>query len=278
MSRPWMPLYVSDYLGDTRRLKTIEHGAYMLLIMEYWQHGALPSDDDELAEIAGLDIDEWLDMRPKIARLFQDGWKHKRIDAELAKAADISERRKASAERRWSKGNANADANAQQEHCKSNARGDANDMHRARVPQPQPHTSSLRSEETRAERAAIANEAVQAFERFWDVWPHKTGKPAAIKAFFKVWREADAIIAGVNRYIRDKPADRPWLNPTTFLNQRRWEDQPAPVANARDGPDRDRGGFTAMLIQSIEDTNGRENAGDSANFSPLSISCEPAAS
>lgn len=124
MSRPWMPLYISDYLGDTRRLKTLEHGAYLLLIMEYWQRGGLPNDDAELADIAGLDLDAWMAMRPRIVRLFQDGWRHKRVDAELAKAEAISERRSSSAKRRWSNAYANAEqedstcnANAEQEQC-----------------------------------------------------------------------------------------------------------------------------------------------------------------
>ncbi|UOF79286.1 putative replisome organizer protein C-terminus [Caudoviricetes sp.] len=134
-------------------------------------------------------------------------------------------------------------------------------------------SSSLRSEETRAERAAIANEAGQAFERFWDVWPNKAGKPVAAKAFFKVWREADAIIAGVNRYIRDKPADRPWLNPSTFLRQRRWEDQPAPVANARAGPGGEKSGVAKLLAEAygIDQRDGTQAQGDPSDFRALSV-------
>lgn len=273
MSRPWMPLYVADYLADTRRLTMAEHGAYMLLIMEYWRNGGLPDDEKKLARIVGANAEEWAAVRENVSELFQDGWRHKRIDKELADA-EASYARRAAAGRKGG----NAKAINQPEHSNATAMPeDCSSSYLAMLKQSQPqsHTSSLRSEETRAERAAIANEAAQAFERFWIVWPNKTGKPAAVKAFFKVWREADAIIPGVNRYIRDKPADRPWLNPATFLNQRRWEDQPAPVANARDGPVRDRGGFATMLIQSIEATNGRENAGDIENFSPLSLTHEP---
>jgi len=71
------------------------------------------------------------------------------------------------------------------------------------------------------------------FEDFWNLWPNKVGKPAALKAFVGARKRAglDAIVEGVFAYIRNKPPDRPWLNPATFLNQNRWEDQPAQVAD-----------------------------------------------
>jgi hypothetical protein len=73
------------------------------------------------------------------------------------------------------------------------------------------------------------------FEDFWNLWPNKVGKPAALKAFVSARKRAglDAIVNGVFAYIRDKPPDRAWLNPATFLNQNRWDDQPAQVQHGR---------------------------------------------
>jgi uncharacterized protein YdaU (DUF1376 family) len=85
MGRAWMPLYVGDYLRDTRDLNTLQHGAYLLLIMHYWQHDALPTDDARLAAIAGLPVAQWRRIREPVQAKFAEGWRHKRIDAELAK-------------------------------------------------------------------------------------------------------------------------------------------------------------------------------------------------
>ena len=81
--------------------------------------------------------------------------------------------------------------------------------------------SSLRSDNARAS---------ERFDReFWPTFPNKVGRPVALKAFVSAARTVDiaVIMAGLHRYIREKPPDRSWLNPATFLNQRRWEDQPA---------------------------------------------------
>jgi uncharacterized protein YdaU (DUF1376 family) len=108
MSRPWMPLYVADYLRDTRRLTAAEHGAYLLLIMEYWTSSELPDDDRQLARIACMSAPEWRRARPNVQGFFHDGWKHKRIDAELARSAEISSKRSASAKLKHSNRSANA--------------------------------------------------------------------------------------------------------------------------------------------------------------------------
>ena len=93
MNRPWMPLYVGDYLGDTGHLTTTQHGAYLLLMMHYWRKGELPDDDRQLSKITKLPLKTWCDYRTTLQDFFYEGWKHKRIDAELAKMVRVSEKR-----------------------------------------------------------------------------------------------------------------------------------------------------------------------------------------
>src|SRR5262245_37920113 len=89
----WMPLHIAEYLADTGHLTTTQHGAYLLLIMHYWRKLGLPDDDKQLAAIAKAPLRIWLDMKETLQAFFYDGWKHKRIEAELQKRAIVSARR-----------------------------------------------------------------------------------------------------------------------------------------------------------------------------------------
>lgn len=94
-----MPFYVGSYLKNTRRLSAAEHGAYLLLMLEYWNaQGPLPDDDDTLRLITSMTPDEWQKAKQKLLGYFSvEGgfWRHGRIDAEIAKANTIVQRNKA---------------------------------------------------------------------------------------------------------------------------------------------------------------------------------------
>jgi len=85
---PYMPFYPSDYLSDTHHLTTQEHGAYLLLILNYWQRGEpLEDNDRKLSGIAKMDQFDWSVARVSLQDFFEvkDGfWRHKRVDKELA--------------------------------------------------------------------------------------------------------------------------------------------------------------------------------------------------
>ena len=93
--RPWFPFYVGDYLANTGHLRTIDHGAYLLLIIHYCEKRGLPTDDHQLAAIARLTDREWKLVRPKLVSMFSENWRSKRIDEEIAKAEAISNKRSA---------------------------------------------------------------------------------------------------------------------------------------------------------------------------------------
>ena len=114
-----MPLYVGDYLADTTRLTTQQHGAYLLLIMDYWRSGPPPDDDTVLAQITKAERREWARLRPVLLAYFEpiDGeWRHKRIDKEKADAVagkeKASRKAQAAAEARWKHEREQAASNA----------------------------------------------------------------------------------------------------------------------------------------------------------------------
>lgn len=118
MKRPWMPIYIADYLRDTTHLGALESGAYLHLIMDYWQNGGLPSEDRRLARIAKMTDREWKSAKSTLQEFFHHGWKHKRIDQELSKMAEISNKRSAAAHAKHA-------ASRQQNECKTGANADA---------------------------------------------------------------------------------------------------------------------------------------------------------
>lgn len=116
MTMPYMPLFVADYLADTRHLSAIQHGAYLLLIMNYWQTGKpLPNDDQKLARIACMSRRDWGRNRDAILEFFtveENLLIHSRIAQELtrveAKSLKSKRAAQASVERRFNKRSADA--------------------------------------------------------------------------------------------------------------------------------------------------------------------------
>jgi uncharacterized protein YdaU (DUF1376 family) len=120
----WMPLYIADYLSATSRLTTEQHGAYLLLLMDYWKSGAPPDNDAVLAQITKLSPDAWANARTMLEPFFeiQDGaWFQSRVENEMVKA---NHNKKANKERglkgaqaRWGNKNAPSIVQAYSEQC-----------------------------------------------------------------------------------------------------------------------------------------------------------------
>lgn len=135
MSMAWTAFYWRDYIANTGHLSLQEHGAYLLLMAHYYMTGnPIPANAEQVHRICRCTTDaEKTATESVLAQFFiqQEGeYHHERIDDELKKSNEISEKRaKAARMRQQSQSNssANAHANAEQKHTQ---------------PQPQPHINT----------------------------------------------------------------------------------------------------------------------------------------
>lgn len=69
---PALMLWTDAYLGDTNHLTTIEHGAYLLLLMTAWRSKdcTLPNDDKMLARYTRMSTKQWGRVKPIIMEFF----------------------------------------------------------------------------------------------------------------------------------------------------------------------------------------------------------------
>lgn len=223
MSKPdtWMPLYIGDYRKDTSRLTTEQHGAYLLLIMDYWTNGPAPDDDAVLARICLFELRAWRKMRPIIQRFFQvqgGEWRHKRIDEEIGGAKEradkAADRARKAAEARWS---------AQQERTASSspsstAGSNAPSMHRAQLeecpsPSPSPPSDSGSNEPVSASASiSVLKADVHAI---WIITPQKGRERSsqadlerALRAAVKRGHAPKTVEAGVRAYYASDQATK----------------------------------------------------------------------
>jgi len=238
MSRAWMPLYVGDYIADTAHLTAAENGAYLLLMMHYWANAGLPSDERQIARIARMSPAEWKRSRDTLQAFFVDGWKHKRIEFELTKAARQSEQ--AAEAGRASAAARNARSTDVEQ--TSNERSTKQATERQRL-QSQPQKEEEKETETveqnyshRAVASATRTAQAQWFEDFWKVFPRRRGAnprhPAEQKFTRLVGSDdqlAAKIIVGAGLYAKEirelgKEKTEFVAQAIVWLNQRRWQD------------------------------------------------------
>ena len=221
-----MPLYVADYKADTAHLSCAEHGAYLLLIMHYWQRGSLPDDDSRLASIASASLEQWLSMKPVISEFFVDGWRHERIDEELRKSTQAYERR-ANAGRKGGLA-----THQKSEQCSSNAQAMLKQSH------PQPLlVGNLRDSGSGnildlcpkpASPVRTRNQYPDDFLKFWGDYPTDANmsKAEAAKAWARLPDDdrqlATKSVGAFRAYCAAHPDYRP-VHANRYLTQRRFE-------------------------------------------------------
>lgn len=98
----------------------------------------------------------------------------------------------------------------------------------------------------------------EAFDEFWQTYPRKAGKGAALRAFRKACMALggpNAVLEGARRY-RDDPnrVDAFTAHPTTWLNASRWDDEPLPerVLSAAERKAREDAEYAARKARDAE--------------------------
>ena len=232
---PWFRFFPSDWLAGTRGLTAGQTGIYITLIATMYDHGhPIDEDHSRLARLCGAGSVKAfaaaltvLVEAGKITRTKAGLW-NDRVAQESEARLKKSFEGRVSANARWR-------GKAKQKQHQKNA--NASIPHSVRNANQNPESDLFKDsgESSKRERAPANGHArSDPFETFWQIYPHKVGKAAAITAFAKATKIAPVptIMAGLSRYVA-KTDDRPWCNPTTFLNQQRWDDQPAPAPSQR---------------------------------------------
>ena len=223
----WMHLYIGDYLADTSRLTTEQHGAYLLLIMDYWRSGPIPDDDAVLAQITRMSPDAWSIASGTIRAFFEQSGStliHHRIDRLMIEAGDKRAKAKAKAEaaaaKRWGK-DAKSDApsigQAVHKECPSPSPSEVSTTNVVDSPVPAdvpvdksvpPSATPAKKESTQGKRldpnwklpkewgewalsdrpGLTADDVRKEADKFKDHWLAKAGKDASKRDWLATWR------------------------------------------------------------------------------------------
>lgn len=124
---PSLPLFTDAYLGDTRHLTTLQHGAYLLMLIVAWRSPdcSLPNDDAYLARITGLDKRTWNANKDTLLAFWKLGpeqkWEQGRLKDERNFVEQLRNKNVANANTRWLKNKKPRHATAIPERCQNDA-------------------------------------------------------------------------------------------------------------------------------------------------------------
>lgn len=196
--------HIGDFLKDTTNLSNEQLAVYLKMLWRYYADEKPFTDAAEDIAFAVRSDEKTVQL---ILRHFfvqeDDGWHQKRCDAEIDAYRKKGEKRRDAANARW----ANANALQVQSNSKKNH---AN------------HKPLTKNQD-------ISPQQPDGFAEFYEAYPKKVGKPAALKAF------KSAKVTSIEPLLADISArlsTGQWAltnaqyipNPATYLNQRRWED------------------------------------------------------
>lgn len=163
MQRPWMPLYVGDFIADTMHLGATETGIYIRLIFHCWQHGTIPTDIRKVCLISHCDTRLWHQYAETVLQFFDvvdaSTMHHKRVTSERLRTEELSNKRKSA---------------ALQKHSNSSAIAQQNTSYARASPQPQSQLHLERKKDSPANagssKYAFEDGVIRLNQRDFDNW------------------------------------------------------------------------------------------------------------
>ena len=235
--------YCGGYAKKTARLTLMQHGAYTLLLDEYYStEQPLPDNMDELFRLcramSKAEQDAVLFVVERFFPLGEDGLRHnERADEMIEKARPKTEAARANGKKGGRPKN-NPGGYETETHIEThekpngkptgflfdNPQETQSETTRARSPTPTPVNLKPLSSPSRGDAASSG------FNRFWQTWPSTERKVAKAKCAER-WRKArlEEIADEIVEHVETMRGTRQWREgyepaPLTYLNQRRWED------------------------------------------------------
>lgn len=201
---PALPLWTDGYLADTRHLSTVEHGAYLLLLMEAWRRPScsLPADDKFLSRLAGVSMPEWLDMKDTILAFWKLNERtqtitQKRLTKERQFLDKKRDENRVKALSRWKKtksSDADAMPEAMPEACRDDAPTPTPTPTKKKAPS-SPKKGSRLPDDFKPDQAWVKGRSIlsreqlqREFEKFKNYWQSESGQKASKLDWEKAWR------------------------------------------------------------------------------------------
>jgi len=233
--------HIGDYAQATAHLTFVEDAAYGRMLRKYYaEERPLPSEVSSVQRLVGArSREEKSAVQSVLGEFFflnEDGWHNKRADAEIGHYREKSSKAAASARVRWDKQPQKDDANAMRTHSEGNATAhNGRNAHQTPDTRHQTPVTSNQTPEIKKNPKPLREDARvdDGFETFWKLYPKKTGKGAAMKAWSVAKPDVDVVLSALSwqssstAWTKDSGQFVP--NPATYINQARWDDEPQTV-------------------------------------------------
>jgi uncharacterized protein YdaU (DUF1376 family) len=220
---PAFQYYPDNFEQGTATFTLAEVGGYQRLLNYQWTNGSVPGDSMKaLSQIMrctpATAKSVWAQIGCKFVKHADGHWRN-------AKMESVRAEQDAYRELQAAKGRASAAARSN----RTSTAVQPNTQPEVNSPSPSPSPSPR---DQIKEQSDLRTTRETDFDRFWALYPKKTGKDAALRAWQKARGKPDLLV--ILDAVTQQRTSMQWLkdggqfipNPATWINQGRWDDEP----------------------------------------------------